>query len=47
MIHYYDLGEILVHHTVEATDAVILFFITAVILVAAVIYFEKRDIAIS
>lgn len=47
IIHYYDPGEILVHHTIEASDVVILFFITAMLLMAAVIYFEKRDIAIS
>ena len=47
IVHYYDPGEILVHHTIEASDAVILFFITAVLLAAAAIYFEKRDIAIS
>ncbi|MBU7023924.1 MAG: ABC transporter permease subunit [Theionarchaea archaeon] len=47
IIHYYDPGEILVHHTVEASDVMVLFLITAVILVAAVIYFEKRDIAFS
>jgi len=47
IIHYYDPGEILVHHHIEASDVVILFFITAVLLVAAAIYFEKRDIAIS
>lgn len=45
--HYYDPGEILVHHNIEVTDTVILFFITAVLLMAAVIYFEKRDIAIA
>jgi ABC-2 type transport system permease protein len=47
IVHYYDPGEILVHHTVEASDSVVLFFLTAVFLVAAVIYFERRDIAIS
>ena len=47
IIHYYDPGEILVHKTIEASDVVILCIITAVLLAAAAIYFEKRDIAIS
>ena len=47
IIHYYDPGEILVHHLFSASDAVALFFITAMLLAAAAIYFEKRDIAIS
>jgi ABC-2 type transport system permease protein len=47
IIHYYDPGEILVHHNIEASHAVVLCIITAVLLMAAAIYFEKRDIAIS
>lgn len=47
VIHYYDPGEILVHHTIEITDVVILLIMTAMLLTAAVLYFEKRDIAIS
>jgi ABC-2 type transport system permease protein len=47
IIHYYDPGEILVHHTIEASDAVILFLITVMLLAAATIYFENKDITIS
>jgi ABC-2 type transport system permease protein len=47
IVHYYDPGDILIHHNIEAADTAALFLITAVLLIAAVIYFEKRDIAIS
>ena len=47
IIHYYDPGEILVHHTIEITDVVILLIMTALLLTTAVLYFDKRDIAIS
>jgi hypothetical protein len=47
IVHYYDPGEIMVHKIFEATDVVISIFITAVILVATMICFWKRDIAIS
>lgn len=47
IVHYYDPGEILVHHIIRASDIVILISITVFFLIAAVLYFEKRDIAIS
>jgi len=44
--HYYDPGKTLIEHDVDITGIAILFFITVVLLAAAVIYFQKRDIAI-
>lgn len=44
--HYYDPGKILIEHDVDIMGTVILFVITAVLLAAAVIYFQRRDIAV-
>jgi ABC-2 type transport system permease protein len=46
LAHYYDPGKILIQHDVDIMGTVILLAVTAVLLAAAVIYFQKRDIAV-
>jgi ABC-2 type transport system permease protein len=44
--HYYDPGKILIEHDVDIMGIAILFLITAILLIAAIIYFQRRDIAV-
>jgi len=46
LAYYYNPGKILIEHDVDIMGIVILFSITAVLLAAAVIYFQRRDIAV-
>jgi len=44
--HYYDPGKILIQHDVDITGIAILFLVTGVLLIIAIIYFQRKDIAV-
>ncbi|MHC1605162.1 MAG: ABC transporter permease subunit [Candidatus Methanofastidiosia archaeon] len=44
--HYYDPGRILIQHNMDITGMTVLSFLTAVFLVIAILYFQRKDIAV-